>query len=361
MTEELNPKARAHPLHQTEPSFRSSAVAGRAGMPVATLRIWEQRYQAVAPMTTETGHRLYSLADVERVVLLRHLTLQGHAIRTLAPLNLAQLTRLAQSSRPGRTISSRKTANSRAPVHVVIVGQAMAQRVQRKTIQKRLAKSPLVLGVFTTLADAIRASPDVAGQQVDLLLWQAPEIFPSDLDDLAQAQRALSPRKTAVVYRFAATDEKVQFARAGISTMQEPNDDGVLAQWLAALESALVTDDSLQGPTDPTMGNSLTDSADTPWQEAPPRKFDDATLTRFAGLPSKVRCECPRHLAELLMQIASFEAYSGGCEHRHAADAALHSYLRRVASSARVMFESALERVAREEGFLPETTHVTAT
>ena len=55
-----------------------------ANMPVATLRIWEQRYQAVHPATAASGHRLYSPADVQRVLMLRQLTEQGHAIGTLA-------------------------------------------------------------------------------------------------------------------------------------------------------------------------------------------------------------------------------------------------------------------------------------
>ena len=33
------------------PTFRSGAAARMAGMPVATLRLWEQRYQAVQPST----------------------------------------------------------------------------------------------------------------------------------------------------------------------------------------------------------------------------------------------------------------------------------------------------------------------
>src|SRR6476469_8045320 len=74
-----------------QPGFRSTAVARMAGMPVATLRVWEQRYRAVGPGTAPSGHRLYSAADVERVVLLRQLTGQGHAIGSLATMTMDQL------------------------------------------------------------------------------------------------------------------------------------------------------------------------------------------------------------------------------------------------------------------------------
>lgn len=49
------------------PVFRSAAVARMAHMPVATLRIWEQRYGAVQPATaTASVVSVASSAAVER-------------------------------------------------------------------------------------------------------------------------------------------------------------------------------------------------------------------------------------------------------------------------------------------------------
>ncbi|RPH40002.1 MAG: MerR family transcriptional regulator, partial [Burkholderiales bacterium] len=84
----------------SRPLFRSGAVARAARMPVATLRIWEQRHRAVRPATAPSGHRLYSSADVDRVLLLRRLTAQGHAIGSIAGLETGQLRRLAESLAP---------------------------------------------------------------------------------------------------------------------------------------------------------------------------------------------------------------------------------------------------------------------
>ena len=83
-----------------------------------------------------------------------------------------------------------------------------------------------------------------------------------------------------------------------------------------------------------------------------PRRFDDATLADLAGLSSTIACECPQHLAQLLMQLSHFEAYSADCAHRSPSDAALHRYLHRVAGAARALFEDALERVAVHEGLV---------
>jgi hypothetical protein len=84
----------------------------------------------------------------------------------------------------------------------------------------------------------------------------------------------------------------------------------------------------------------------------PPRRWDDAALADFAGLSSTIACECPRHVAELLMQLSHFEAYSAECRHRSPADAELHAYLQQVAASARARFETALEHVALHEGLI---------
>lgn len=91
---------------------------------------------------------------------------------------------------------------------------------------------------------------------------------------------------------------------------------------------------------------------DLPSDTAPPRRFDDAVLGDVAGLSSTIACECPQHLAEILIRLTQFEAYSADCRQRSPADAELHAYLQQVAGQARASFETALERVAIHEGLL---------
>lgn len=97
---------------------------------------------------------------------------------------------------------------------------------------------------------------------------------------------------------------------------------------------------------------------DSPEWAVSPSRFADGVLTDFAGLSSGMACECPSHLAGLIQQITHFENYSGGCANRSAADAQMHNYLQRVAGAARMLFETALERVAVAEGLpLPSSPH----
>jgi DNA-binding transcriptional MerR regulator len=351
------------PTTDDGPRFRSGTVARMAQMPVATLRIWEQRHRAVQPGTAASGHRLYAPADVQRVMRLRQLTGQGHAIGSIAHLDDAQLQRLLDEadlptppprSRPGAQGAARPTPR------VAVVGAALAARLQRPALLRQLTHSPYRLTVFESLTDVAKK-----GTPADLLLWHAPELQPAgraDLQathlldpsaalpaDLAAALQACGAQAVAVVYRFAGAAATRALASAGAHALREPADDEALGAWLARL----LTDLTPRGTAAPAQAQAQAQAQTRPGAPAgavAPRRFDDAALTTIAGLSPTLACECPRHVAELLMQLSSFEAYSAGCIHRSAADAQLHAYLHQVAGTARALFETALERVARHEG-----------
>jgi hypothetical protein len=73
-------------------------------------------------------------------------------------------------------------------------------------------------------------------------------------------------------------------------------------------------------------------------------------LQRVAAISTQVLCECPRHVAELISQLSSFEKYSNECLNSSVNDAKLHAYLSAVSGTARALFEEALQRVALQEG-----------
>ena len=88
------------------------AVAKLTGITVDTLRAWERRYNAVTPDRTSRG-RLYSDADVRRLLLLQAALEGGHAIGQVAPLSDADLQNLGHlpfpSSRTNRLEPRAKT------------------------------------------------------------------------------------------------------------------------------------------------------------------------------------------------------------------------------------------------------------
>ena len=326
------------------PTFRSGAVARMARMPVATLRIWEQRYQAVQPAAAASGHRLYSPADVQRVLLLRQLTEQGHAIGSLAALDAVQLQQVAEQASlaaDGRAeLAHRAPVRKRPLLRVAVVGSGLATRLQRPAVARHLTHVTSRVTTFESLAEAARAGGRTA---TDLLIWLAPELRPDALPELQSAQRACSARQVAVVYRFAGSAATRALTAAEVAILREPADDDALGAWLATIEAGL----SHRAPEAPASEAPPSTSA---VRKVPPRRYDDATLTAIAGLSPTLACECPKHVAELLMQLSSFEAYSAGCINLDSADAHLHAYLQQVAGASRAMFEAALERVARHEG-----------
>lgn len=77
-------------------------VAERTGVNPTLLRAWERRYEVVHPGRSPGGQRLYSDADVERLLLLRRASDAGRSISSLAELGNAELQRLLDEDRAAR-------------------------------------------------------------------------------------------------------------------------------------------------------------------------------------------------------------------------------------------------------------------
>jgi DNA-binding transcriptional MerR regulator/methylmalonyl-CoA mutase cobalamin-binding subunit len=77
------------------------AVSIRAGLSPHVIRIWEKRYGAVQPERSSTNRRQYSEEDVERLVLLRRATEEGHKIGQIAKLTNDELLNLLSPSSMG--------------------------------------------------------------------------------------------------------------------------------------------------------------------------------------------------------------------------------------------------------------------
>ena len=373
----MNPQKQSPPPEpssvQPQPTFRSAAVARMARMPVSTLRIWEQRNQAVGPTTAPSGHRLYSATDVQRIVMLRQLTERGHAIGSLVGLDIEQLEAVALTHDQHTAQPKAELRQSSVSMRVVVVGQAMARRLQRHAVTHKLARPLQVMGVFDSLDEAVQAAKgatrvnsanDSNAVTIDVLLWQSSGLQDNALHALKAAQNAWRARGVAVAYRFASSAARDALMSAGFFVAREPADDEALGAWLTTLEAALFVDADANDQ-DYAASSAKVRPWSADWQDmaqdmtlnmtksaVPARLFDDATLTEFANLPSTIACECPSHLAELLIQISSFETYSADCIDRNHVDAQLHAYLHQVAGTARTLFETALKRVAVAEGLV---------
>jgi len=67
--------------------FSIQIAAQMAGLSAHTIRAWEKRYKAITPSRTDNGRRLYSAAEVDRLILLAQLTHIGSNIGQIANLS----------------------------------------------------------------------------------------------------------------------------------------------------------------------------------------------------------------------------------------------------------------------------------
>ena len=79
--------------------FPIKAAAELAGLTPETLRAWERRHGAIAPVRDGKGRRLYDGTTIERLTRLHRLTDRGHPIRDLAALDDDALDRLLDEGR----------------------------------------------------------------------------------------------------------------------------------------------------------------------------------------------------------------------------------------------------------------------
>jgi MerR family transcriptional regulator, light-induced transcriptional regulator len=86
-------------------SYPISAAAKLTGIPLDTLRAWERRYSAVVPLRSARG-RVYSADQIKRLILLRQVVEQGHAIGQVAAIKNGQLRQLLDG---GNSFAAKKT------------------------------------------------------------------------------------------------------------------------------------------------------------------------------------------------------------------------------------------------------------
>jgi DNA-binding transcriptional MerR regulator len=89
--------------------FPIGFVSLRTGLSVHVLRAWERRYRAVTPKRTDGGQRLYTQADIDRLLLLKQVIKNGNSISHIAELGHGELVEMAGAS---ATIPASKNSRS---------------------------------------------------------------------------------------------------------------------------------------------------------------------------------------------------------------------------------------------------------
>lgn len=334
------------------PRYRSSAAARMVNIPVATLRVWERRYQVVGPTQSPSGQRLYSSQDVRRLVLIKQLVNRGHGIGMLARMDTAGLQDLVDEADLTETVLKgggdlatprAKAAGASAPedrVQVLLAGRdadvhwtAALQGLDDVSVIKVVDGQPA-------------SELSLRGVQADIVLADLPALHMETVDWLVRMQRAVGARQIIVVYGFANSQVTGALYARGAILHRSPVPAEVLTQALM---------DAVRGWRSVAKGlRAVPDPAPLP-------RFNAASLADLIEAMPRIACECPQHLAHLVTLLGQFESYSADCESREPADVALHAYLYRVAGHARALMEEALVTLAQAEGVdLPRVRQATA-
>ena len=308
------------------------AVSSLSGVPTPTLRVWEMRYETFQPQKTESKHRLYTDDDVLKATVLKRLTDQGHSISSIAQLSsteLNHLLQLQQETNQRKAIADLKNQT----VSIAVIGLPLAAKIETKKFTFSFNNQAIrITDIFSTVQQALAAKFQKNPQ---ILLIQTNSLHSGvqvDIHRLAQLNNAL---QVIVLYNYGQEPIIESMKRCGMIVRREPISDSDLAELIKSV--LLISNES--------SANSLSTG-----MLIPPRKYDDIELMRVANISTNVLCECPKHVSEIITQLASFEQYSHECLNNSTEDAHLHAYLSSVSGSARALFESALEMVAKHEG-----------
>jgi DNA-binding transcriptional MerR regulator len=308
------------------------AVSSLSGVPTPTLRVWELRYETFEPQKTESKHRLYTDDDVLKATILKRLTEQGHAISNIAKLSTTALNNLLQQQQ--ETNQRKASADLKGQtVSIAVIGLPLAAKIESKKFTFSFNNQVIrITDIFSTLQQALEAKFQKNPQ---ILLIHTNSLHAGvqvDIHRLAQINNAL---QIIVLYNYGQEPIIESMKHCGMIVRREPISDSDLADLINSV--LLINNES--SPWNLTTGMMI-----------PPRKYDDIELMRVASISTDVLCECPKHVSEIITQLASFEQYSHECLNKSTEDAHLHAYLSSVSGSARALFESALEMVAKHEG-----------
>jgi MerR family transcriptional regulator, light-induced transcriptional regulator len=310
----------------TDGLYRIATVSNLTGIPIPTIRVWESRHAVVEPMRNAGNARLYRRADIERLSLVKAAVDAGHAISTVASLTdrqiKARFTDIAvRLSKPRETCC-----------RVLVCGTALAAVLKTAwrarsdvRLQSSLPAPPIAKFESLPLVDAVIV--DVSSVN---------NVLPATLRQIRAATGALI---LIVVYGFANRQVLARLDAANVIALAAPTDPAQLAR---ICQLGLAID-----PAPPTAFSQML------LHSASPQRYSDGFLHQLSQMPSKVQCECPNHLADLLMKLSAFERYSLECESLNAKDASMHAMMYSASGHCRGFLEEVLKRLMVHEN-IPE-------
>ncbi len=309
------------------PVFKIGAASRITGIPVDTLRIWERRYSVVSPRRSKGADRLYSSQDIKRLILIKQLTDEGHAIGSIANLSndkLQEQLDLVKSS-PALQVPEQVKL-----LKAAIMGDTLVHLIKKEYEDKDIE--------FVCMEQYVsELEKFLKSQAVDILVLEYPSIQNNTTTEIRKLARLAKAKHTFIVYGFSSSSLISAFNPDTFTFTQAP----------VPLESLLATIRKTMGIEKLESKDYLRRYLDMP---VPERMFTNKGLAHASLISTTIKCECPKHLSNLIQQLLQFEIYSAECKVRNKEDAALHAGLKSMAGHARALMEMGLKNVLDEEG-----------
>lgn len=289
------------------------AMSRETGIHVSTIRMWEARYGALEPVRTEGGARRYTTTDLERLRLIKLLIDRGHKPSALATLDLDQL---------HAELFGPSNHNGNPPSNELRIAS------MGSTTWRSLLFTDPAMQAWTPAAhfDAL-SEVENRLESFDLGIVLTPALQMNLAKYLAAAFSVYKSKTLIVIYEFSSSSVIRFLSALGIECIKYPTAPIELARRLASIIEARQAEH--QSPAQPRFGME--------------------TLQSIALTDTNLLCECPKHLASLIISLHSFIQYSNECVNDSPKDALIHEKLRDIASLGIVQLESGLDLVLEAE------------
>jgi|TARA_B100001059_G_scaffold51628_1_gene45208 DNA-binding transcriptional MerR regulator len=293
-----------------EQNYRIGLTTQITGIRPETLRAWERRYEVVKPIRTEAGDRLYTQADIDRLLLIKKLVDNGDAISAVANLNYENLEKRISSCKSAITSSGKNDLN------FILLG---------KTILDKKSLDSMRLNMIDVVQD-VRNIKSNYHCKIDFIIAEVQTVNQGTFKNLQKILKQSKATKLLCAYDFGKESDIAKLTSQDTGTTSLPLNHSEITSWCSS-----------------NFPNYLQSTSTD-------RLLTDQDITNIVAAGSTINCECPRHLGDLISKLTAFEKYSSECEVRNTKDAEIHKELETTSAKARYLLEEVLIKLAKVEG-----------
>ena len=291
-------------------NYRIGLTTQITGIRPETLRAWERRYEVVKPIRTDAGDRLYSQADIDRLLLIKKLVDNGDAISAIASLNFETLEKRISNCKTAMTTKGKNDLN------FILLG---------KTILDKKSLDSMRLNMIDVVQDPRNIKTNYHCK-VDFVIVEISTINQGTYKALLKLLKQSKASKILCAYNYGRESDILALSTQDTGTTQLPLNHSEITNWCSK-----------------HFPNYLQSTSNA-------RLLTDNDISNIIAAGNSINCECPRHLSDLVLKLTAFEKYSSECQARNAKDAEIHKELEQIAAEARYLIETGLIKLTKIDG-----------